>query len=105
MSAPSLKRPDFAEILDRPGRREAARSHSISRFLRRLSPFPFAGVPVVAGDAALDHFVAPFVACHDERGEITAAKAKRAKGPHDDELQQLTHRHALSKRYVAGIAG
>jgi hypothetical protein len=33
------------------------------RFFRRLSPFPFASLPVVAGDTALDHFVAPTVAC------------------------------------------
>jgi hypothetical protein len=86
------------KIASSPGtlrRREAAGGHSISRFFRRFSPFPFAGLPVVAGDTALDHFVAPFVAYHDERGEITAAKAKRAKSYHDDELQQLTH-HSVS---------
>jgi hypothetical protein len=54
----------------------------------RLSPFPFAGRPVVAGDAALDHFVAPLIACHDEGSEVAAAEAKRAKCNHDDELQQ-----------------
>src|ERR1700720_2877704 len=52
----------------------------------RLAPFPFAALPVVASDAALDHFVAPFVAGHDERGEIAAAKTKPAKGNHDDHL-------------------
>jgi hypothetical protein len=58
---------------------------------RRLSPFPFAALPVVASDPAFDHFVSPFVACDDERGEKAATKAKRAKGEHDDELQELTH--------------
>jgi hypothetical protein len=32
----------------------------------RLSPFPFAGLPVVAGDTALDHFVPPLITRHDE---------------------------------------
>jgi hypothetical protein len=40
------------------------------------------------GDAALDHFVAPFIACDDERGEIAAAKTKPTKANHDDGLQQ-----------------
>jgi hypothetical protein len=66
------------------GKRRAG--YSISGFFRQLSPFPFAGVPVVAGDAALDLFVAPFVARHDEGREIAAAKAKRAERRHDDEL-------------------
>jgi hypothetical protein len=64
--------------------------HSIPRF-RRLSPFPFAGLPVVAGDTALDHFVAPLVACDDEGGEVAAAEAKSAESDHDDELQTFTH--------------
>jgi hypothetical protein len=34
-----------------PGRRKAARGHSISFW--RLAPFPFAGLPVVAGDTRL----------------------------------------------------
>src|SRR4029077_19074277 len=55
---------------------------------RRRSPFPFAGLPVVAGDTALDHFIAPLIARHDERGEVAAAKAKPAKSDHDDDLQQ-----------------
>ena len=75
-----------ANILDGPGAAGSG-GHSISRFFRRLAPFPFAGLPVVAGDATFDHFVAPAVAYHDERGEITATKAKPAKGDHDDELQ------------------
>ena len=54
----------------------------------RLAPFPFAALPVVASDAALDHFVAPFIACHDEAGKVAAAKAKPAKGNHYDDLQQ-----------------
>ena len=78
-------------FLDGPGRRKATGGHSISRFLRRLAPFPFPGRPVVAGDTALDHFVAPPIACHDERGETAAAKTENAKGYHDDELQKLTH--------------
>jgi hypothetical protein len=45
-------------------------------------------VPVVAGDAALDHFVTPPIARHDERGEIAAAEAKRAERNHNDDLQQ-----------------
>jgi hypothetical protein len=80
-------------FFDGPRRREAAwGGHSISRFFRRLSPFPFAGRPIVAGDAALDHFVAPLIARHDERGEIAAAEAKRAERHHNDDLQQqLAH--------------
>jgi hypothetical protein len=61
------------------------------RFLWRLSPFPFAGLLIVAGNIAPNHFVAPFVARYDERNEIAAAKAKRAERHHDDELQLLTH--------------
>src|SRR6516225_7628545 len=49
------------------------------------------GLPAVAGDAALDHFVAPAVA-DDEAGQVATAETKPAKGDHDDELQQLTHR-------------
>ena len=45
------------------------------------------------GDTALNHFVTPFVARHDERGDNTATKAKRAERHGDDELQQLTHRN------------
>jgi hypothetical protein len=54
--------------------------------------FPFAGLPVVAGDSALDHFVAEAVARNEEGDAVAAAKAKRAERRHDDELQQLTHR-------------
>jgi hypothetical protein len=50
----------------------------MSRFFRRLSPFPFAGLPVVAGDAALDHFVAPAVASDDEGGQVATGEAKPA---------------------------
>jgi hypothetical protein len=63
------------------------------RFLWRLTPFPFAGLLIVASETALDHFVAIFVACYNEGNEIAAAKANRAERHHDDELQQLiTHR-------------
>jgi hypothetical protein len=55
------------------GRREAA-GIQLSRFPRRLTQFQFAGLPIVVGDAALDHFVAPLVARHDEGGEVAAAK-------------------------------
>jgi hypothetical protein len=67
------------------GRREAAGWHLMSGW--RLPPIPFPGLPVVASDPALDHFVSPFVARHDERGEITAAEAKRAERDHNDDLQ------------------
>ena len=64
----------------------------MSRFFRRLSPFPFAGVPVVAGDVTLDHFVAPLIARQYEGSEVAAAEAKRAERHHDDDLQlQLAH--------------
>jgi len=42
------------------------------------------GLPAVAGDAALDHFVAPAVACDDEAGQVATAETKLAKGDHDD---------------------
>jgi hypothetical protein len=62
-------------FLDKPGRREAAAGYSLSRFFRRLAPFPFAGVPIVSRVAALDHFVAPAVAYDDESGQVTTAEA------------------------------
>jgi hypothetical protein len=69
---------------------------SKSGFFRRLSPFPFAGLPVVAGDAALDHFVTPLIARDDERSEVAAAEAKRAERHHNDDLQQqLAHDRPL----------
>jgi hypothetical protein len=49
----------------------------------------------IASNTALDHFVAVFVACHNERNETAAAKAKRAERHNDDELQQLAHRTNL----------
>jgi hypothetical protein len=58
---------------DGPRRREAATHRRKSPW--RLSPFPFASLPVVASGAALDHFVAPLIARHDEGSEIAAAKA------------------------------
>jgi hypothetical protein len=45
-----------------------------SRFFRRLSPFPFAGLPVVAGNATLNHLVAPVVAREDESRQVATAK-------------------------------
>jgi hypothetical protein len=56
-------------VPNRPGQREA--------ILWRLTPFPFAGLPVVAGDATLCHFTAPFVALYDERYEIPAQSKSR----------------------------
>jgi hypothetical protein len=83
---------------------QIASSHSPRpRFFRRLSPFPFAGLRIVAGDTALDHFIAPFVARHDERGENTAAKAKRAERYEDDELQPLTHRSNLASLAIFAV--
>ena len=68
-----------------------AGAHSKSRF-RQLSPFPIAGLRVVAGGAALYHFVVKSGARHDERGEIATGKAGCAGGEHDDKFQQrLTH--------------
>src|SRR6516162_1561259 len=65
-TAPRTTKPRHL-FFDRPGQRKAAGGHSISsRFFRPLSPFPFAGLPVVAVVPRLDHFVAPFGACHDE---------------------------------------
>jgi hypothetical protein len=58
------------------------------RFFRRLSPFPFAGLPVVAGNTALDHLVPPLIARHDEGSEVAAAEAKRGERHHNDDLQQ-----------------
>jgi hypothetical protein len=84
---------------ERRGRRQATGGHSMSRFFRRLPPFPFAGLPVVAGDAALDHFVAPAVASDDESGQVATAEAKPAERRHDDELQQLTHCSSSGARY------
>src|SRR5215468_1174832 len=71
----------------------AADSAGLILKYRRLAPFPFAGVPIVAGDAALDHFVAPLVARHDEGSEVAATEAKRAERHHNEGLQeQLAHR-------------
>jgi hypothetical protein len=58
------------------------------RFFRRLSPFPFAGLLVVACHTALDHFVAKPIACRNERGEVAPAEAKRAERHHNRNLQQ-----------------
>jgi hypothetical protein len=68
------------------------------RFLRRLSPFPFAGLLIVSSDTALDHFVAVFVASHDECDEIAAAKAKCAERDYNENLQQQLA-HGLASMY------
>ena len=65
------------------------------RFFRRLSPFPFAGLLVVASHTALDHFVAKPIACRNERGEVAAAEAKRAERHHNGNLQ---HRLAPARK-------
>ncbi len=44
-------------------------------------------MPIVPGDAALDHFVPPVIARQDEGGEIAAAEAKRAERDHNENLQ------------------
>ena len=57
-----------------------------------FSPFPFAGLFVVASDTALDHFVAEPVARHDEGDEVAAAEAKRAERNHNAKLEyQFAH--------------
>jgi len=99
------RRPSVPErVANQPRRREAAIVHLISRLpiFWRLAPFPFAGLPVVAGDTTLNHFIAPFVACHDERDEIAAAKAKPAKGGNYGELRQLTHRRTVLFKPATG---
>jgi hypothetical protein len=74
------------------GKRRGGISISRLPFFWRFAPLPFAGLPIVAGDTTLYHFVAPLVSYHDERDEIAAAKANRAKTRHDHELRYLTHR-------------
>ena len=70
----------FAAILRASSRVSSLAADSAGFILkyRRLSPFPFAGVPIVAGDVALDHFVAPLVARHDKGGQVAEAKANAA---------------------------
>src|SRR5215469_6470731 len=61
-------------------------------FFRRFSPFPFAGLLVVASEAALDHFFAVSIARHDECKKAATAEAKHAERYHNDGLQrQLAH--------------
>jgi len=87
----------YASILLKGGKAEgrttaeAAGGHSICRF-RWLSPIPFAGLPAVAGDPALYHFVAPMVACDNEGSQVFTAEAKRTERRDDNQLQQLIHR-------------
>src|SRR5262249_29049382 len=67
-------------------------------FFRWLSPFPFAGVPIVAGGAALDHFVPPLIARHDEGSEVAAAEKERAERDHNEDRQeQLAHGSSSSE--------
>jgi len=54
----------------------------------RCSPEVRAGLPIVAGDASLDHLVAPVVACHDESGQVATAEAQRGERRHDDEFRR-----------------
>ena len=42
------------------------------------SPFPFASLPVVAVNPALDHFVPPLIPRHNEGSEGPTTAAKRA---------------------------
>jgi serine/threonine protein kinase HipA of HipAB toxin-antitoxin module len=66
---------------------------------------PICRLLIVASDTALDHFVAVFVACHDERNDRAAAKAKRAERHHDDELQQLIpHRRYSPQSFSPHLA-
>jgi hypothetical protein len=81
----------------------AESGRSISRFLRRFTPLPFSGVPIVARYTALYHFVAPFVACHDEGSEVATTKAKRAERYHNEYLQeQLIHSPLTSEPALGG---
>ena len=59
-------------------------------------PFPDAGLPVVAGDTALDHFVAPMVACDDEAGEVAAAEAKCPERNHNENLEKNLNKYELT---------
>jgi hypothetical protein len=77
---------------DQGGGKRRGAFKTLPPFFWRLAPFPFAGLPIVAGDTAPYHFVAPVVAYHDERNEIAAAETNRAKACHDHELRYLTHR-------------
>jgi hypothetical protein len=68
-------------------RHKLASSDGVRRGLfRRLSPFPLARLPVVAGDAALNHFIAPLIARYDESSETAAPEAKRTERRHKAEL-------------------
>ncbi len=68
------------------------RASSLVRPAWRLSPFPLAGLPVIAGHTTLNHFIPPVIARHDQGSEVAAAEAKRAKRNHNENLQQLAHR-------------
>jgi hypothetical protein len=56
--------------------RRGERSEAASRLsiFRRLAPFPFARLPIVAGNAALDHFVAPAIACNNESDQLSSPR-------------------------------
>jgi len=97
--------PIDVQFLDGPRRWEAAVGISISRFFRRLFPFPFAGLPVVAGHTALDHFVAPAVSLNNKRDAVAAAKADGPEHHHNADLQQqLTHEEPSQAVGVAPVA-
>ena len=65
----------------------------------RLTPFPFAGLPVVVSETPLNHFVPPLIARYDEGRQVAAAEAKRAERYYNEDLQQqFTHdRLALAR--------
>jgi hypothetical protein len=74
------------------GKRREEAVQSRLPFFWWLPPFPFTGVPVVTGDTALDHFVAPAVSLNNKRDAVAAAKADGPERHHNADLQQqLTH--------------
>src|SRR5262249_1918723 len=74
--------------IPRQTRAAGSGGRSISSFFWRLSPFPFAGLPVVASRPALGHFVAEQISRHKEAREVAAGEAERAKCYVDGDLQQ-----------------
>ena len=76
-AGPATLIPTYAELRAASDSRPRARVICCRRSAWPLSPFPFAGRPVVVSDAALDHFVPPVIARYHEGGEVAAAEAKR----------------------------